>query len=184
MGEKESIRKGISVGQMLFGMAFAAAGVVFIGLAFFKNYTLSIHGFLLPQWVFYLVALLAVFFGAFGVYNSFRVWKCGSCGDVLQYGMAMYPPDQEDRIIEAVDAADPSRLEGIPSFSKGDQWLTLSLDFCTRCGGVALISLTRENRNREKTAVRKPAFISREALPGFLARMTPGVRLDPLKLDG
>jgi hypothetical protein len=183
MDKTGKIRKGMSVGQLLFGVAFTAAGVIFIGLAYFRNYTLSIRGFLLPQWVFYLVAVFAVILGAVTVFYSFRVWRCASCGDILQYGALMYPADQEGKIIEAIDQSDPSRLEGIPAFTKGDEMLTLSLDFCSRCGSAALVSLTKENRDRKKTVMRRPAYISKEILQAYLAFVKPGVRLDALKID-
>ncbi len=183
MDNKHIITRGLSMTQLVLGILFVLAGITFILLAYFGNYTLRFHKIILPQWVLYLVAVFAVAFGSFGIRGSFRVWKCGNCGSLLQYGEALYPLEHEGQIMNIYETNTPGQLPAPPSFGNRNEWLKVSLDYCSACCQAGVISITKENARREKKIIGKPKIVPPETIPSYLTHLQPTVRLDRLDID-
>ncbi len=183
MSGENVVKQGLSKGQLFFGLFFAGAGVVFLLMAFFGNYTLSFHKILLPQWVFYIVAVIALLFGVYGMRQAIRAWKCVFCGSVLSYGEAYFQPEYEDRLRSIVHSATPEELKGVPPYGKGDSWICLTLDYCDKCGRVGIVTLTRGSRGGEKARLDKPAILPAGKAALFAPYVVPSARIDPLELD-
>jgi hypothetical protein len=181
MGNPESVRKGVSAFGLAFGICFAAAGVAFVGMAALGGYTLAISGFLLPQWTLYLVAAVAILFGAYGVKSSLSVWKCASCASELRYAEAVFSAQSKDALERAMRVADASELERAASPERGgESFLALALDYCPKCGKAAFLSLSARPRSSKEELVLGPVAVGEEALRVFRARMPDATRLAPL----
>lgn len=181
--DRKGIVKGLSKAYLVAGVFFAGAGVVFILLAFFGNYTLSFHRVVLPQWVFYTVAVLALLFGLGGVREAFRAVKCGSCGMVLAYAESVFPRTSEGEVLRAWESLDPSPITGLATSTSREEWVRLSLDYCTGCGTVGALAVQYENRNREKRFLGRPREVHTETVAAFLPLLTQMPRLDRLDVE-
>ena len=183
MGNGGMIRKGTNRGLLVFGLAFIAAGLLFFGMAFFGNYTLRFHGVVLPGWSMYVITAILTIAGIGTIQSAVNSWKCAFCGTPLQHGEAYYPADYEREVKWAIESQDASQLEKVPPFKDGHGCVTMSIDYCDRCGRVGVISLEKSMRAGERIKLIKPIIVSAEGLGAFLPFVKSAPRISPLAVD-
>jgi hypothetical protein len=182
MKVSDAVTKGFSPGKFAFGAFFALAGTIFILMAWLGGYTLSIKGLLLPQWVFYLVAAIAILMGAYLMRDSFRTLKCAACKAPLAYAEAFFLAEAAPAVSRACESADPAALAGLPPLQVGKDMVRLSLDYCPRCGKAGVIGARIETPKREKKPLSPPRAIAPEAARGFLPLLRKTPRIEALEI--
>ncbi len=189
MTASDVVTRGLGKGRLALGIFFAGAGIIFICLAFFEGYTLEVSGILLPQWIFYAVAVIAILFGGFGIKTSLAALLCVKCRSELKYAEAFFPVDREVEVSAAFNGLSAEKLAGVPMFTGASpalagrgSFLRLSLDYCPKCRLGGVFSLRKFEPHAAAAAVLPPQIVTWETAAAFLPYMKEAVRRDKIEV--